>query len=64
MKFVYVHTGLNYEKSTEKRNVLNIERTFSGWYPNNDELWLEVSAYIEETFDTKNISSLVQHITI
>ncbi|OFU49906.1 hypothetical protein HMPREF3116_06735 [Aerococcus sp. HMSC10H05] len=58
MKLVYVQTGFNHEKSTDKRHVLNIERCFTGWYPNNDELWLEVSAFIEETYDTQNIKQI------
>jgi hypothetical protein len=49
-RLVYVHEGIDYEKSTRKRKVLKNARYFGGEYKNSELLWLEVSEYIDEVY--------------
>jgi hypothetical protein len=55
-KLVYVHEGIDYEKSTQKRKVLKNVRYFGGEFRNSELLWLEVSEYIDEVYKTDSIS--------
>jgi hypothetical protein len=50
-KLVYVHEGIDFEKSNKKRKVLKNVRYFGGVYNNSENLWLEVSEYIYKQYD-------------
>lgn len=50
-KLVYVHEGIDFEKSNKKRKVLKNVRYFGGVYKNSEDLWLEVSEYIYKQYD-------------
>lgn len=56
-KLVYVHEGIDYEKSTKKRRVLKNPRYFGGLYKSED-LWLEVSQYIDEVYDVEKVETI------
>ena len=56
-KLVYVHEGIGYEKSTKKRRVLKNLRYFGGLYKGED-LWLEVSQYIDEVYDVEKVETI------
>lgn len=56
-KMVYVHEGIDYEKSTAKRKVLKNVRYFGGML-NSEELWLEVSKYIDEAYDVNKVETI------
>ena len=54
-RLVYVHEGMDYEKSTAKRKVLKNTRYFGGEYKNSEVLWLEVAEYIDKVYDIDKI---------
>ena len=54
-RIVYVHEGMDYEKSTAKRKVLKNTRYFGGEYKNSEVLWLEVAEYIDKVYDIDKI---------
>lgn len=56
-KMVYVHEGIDYDKSTAKRKVLKNVRYFGGIL-NSEELWLEVSRYIDEVYDINKVETI------
>lgn len=56
-KMIYVHEGIDYEKSTTKRKVLKNVRYFGGMR-NSEELWLEVSKYIDEVYDVNKVETM------
>jgi len=56
-KLVYVHEGIDYEKSTKKRKVLKNPRYFGG-IRNSEELWLEVSQYIDATYCIEKVETV------
>lgn len=56
-KMIYVHEGIDYEKSTTKRKVLKNVRYFGGMR-NSEELWLEVSKYIDEVYDVNKVEAM------
>ena len=56
-KMIYVHEGIDYEKSTTKRKVLKNVRYFGGMR-NSEELWLEVSKYIDEVYDVNKVETI------
>ncbi|HHW21824.1 MAG TPA: ISLre2 family transposase [Clostridiaceae bacterium] len=56
-KLVYVHEGIDYEQSTKKRKVLKNPRYFGG-IRDSEELWLEISQYIEDTYDVDKIETV------
>jgi hypothetical protein len=56
-KLVYVHEGIDYERSTKKRKVLKKPRYFGG-IRDSEELWLEVSQYIDDTYDVDKIETV------
>lgn len=56
-KMVYVHEGIDYDKSTKKRKVLKNVRYFGGML-NSEELWLEVSKYIDEVYDIDKVETI------
>ncbi|AUS96610.1 ISLre2 family transposase [Clostridium thermosuccinogenes] len=56
-KLVYVHEGIDHEKSTKKRKVLKNPRYFGG-IRDSEELWLEVSQYIDDTYDVDKIETV------
>jgi len=56
-KLVYVHEGIDAEKSTVGRNVLKNVRYFGGDIKSED-LWLKVAQYIDEQYDEKAIETI------
>lgn len=56
-KLVYLHEGIDYEKSTKKRRVLKNVRYFGGLQKSED-LWIEVSQYIDEVYDIEKVETI------
>lgn len=56
-KLVYVHEGIDPEKSTVKRKVLKNVRYFGGDYKSED-LWLKVAQYIEDQYMEEAIETI------
>jgi hypothetical protein len=56
-KLVYVHEGIDLEKSTEKRRVLKNIRYFGG-ISKSEDLWLEVSQYIDDVYNVEKIETI------
>jgi hypothetical protein len=56
-KLVYVHEGIDAEKSSAKRKVLKNVRYFGGVL-NSEELWLKVSEYISKQYDEDLIETV------
>jgi len=56
-KLVYVHEGIDSEKSTAKRNVLKNVRYFGGDLKSED-LWLKVAKYIDEQYKEEDIETI------
>lgn len=56
-KMIYVHEGIDYEKSTTKRKVLKNVRYFGGMR-NSEELLPEVSKYIDEVYDVNKVETM------
>lgn len=56
-KLVYVHEGIDYDKSTKKRKVLKNVRYFTKTL-NSEDLWLEVSKYIDDVYDVDKIETI------
>lgn len=54
-RLVYVHEGIDHEKSTAKRKVLKNIRYFGGEYKKSEDLWLEVSEYIDEVYKMDSV---------
>lgn len=56
-KLIYVHEGIDNEKSTKKRHVLKNVRHFGG-LKRSEDLWIEVSKYIDEAYDVEKIKTI------
>lgn len=56
-KLVYVHEGIDREKSTKDRKVLKNVRYFGGEI-NTEELWLKVAEYIDAKYNEENIEKI------
>jgi len=56
-KLIYVHEGIDLEKSTAKRKVLNHVRYF-GEDCSSEDLWLQVAQYISEQYDEDKIETV------
>lgn len=56
-KLVYVHEGIDTEKSTLKRKVLKNVRYFGGDLKSED-LWLQVAQYIDEQYRGEDIETI------
>ena len=56
-KLVYVHEGIDAEKSTVKRNVLKNVRYFGGDFKSED-LWIKVAQYIDNQYDEQAIETI------
>lgn len=56
-KLIYVHEGIDHEKSTEGRRVLKNIRHFGG-LGDSEDLWLEVSQYIDEVYDIEKVETI------
>lgn len=54
-RLVYVHEGIDREKSTSKRKALKNTRYFGGEYKKSEELWLEVAEYIDNVYDMDKV---------
>lgn len=56
-KLVYLHEGIDTEKSSVKRKVLKNVRYFGGDYKSED-LWLKVAQYIDEQYLEESIETI------
>lgn len=56
-KLVYLHEGIDPEKSTAKRKVLKNVRYFGGII-GSEELWLKVADYIDKSYNEESIKSI------
>ncbi len=56
MKLVYVHEGK--DKVSKNRYKLKNVRYFSGQYEKSEELWLEVSEYLEDVYDMEKVEKV------
>ena len=56
-KLVYLHEGIDVDKSTAKRHVLKNVRYFGGDIKSED-LWLKVAQYIDEQYIEENIETI------
>jgi len=56
-KLVYVHEGVDGEKSTDKRTVLKNVRYFGGEF-NTEDLWLQVAQYIDKQYKEDAIETI------
>ena len=54
-RLVYVHEGIDQEKSTVKRKVLKNVRYFGGEYRDSEKLWLEVFEYIDKMYKLDSV---------
>lgn len=52
IRLVYVHEGFKEKKNENERPELKITRRFAGRYKDTDELWADVSYYLEEQYET------------
>jgi len=56
-KLVYVHEGIDSEKSTNKRKVLKNIRYFGGVFATED-IWLQVAKYIDDQYNEEKIETI------
>ncbi len=56
-KLVYVHEGIDKEKSTSKRTILKNVRYFGGII-DTEELWLKVAEYIDKQYNEESIETI------
>jgi len=56
-KLVYVHEGIDGEKSSQKRKALKNVRYFGGEFE-TEELWLKVAQYINSAYDEETIETV------
>ena len=56
-KLIYVHEGIDLEKSTAKRKVLKNVRYF-GEDCKSEDLWLQVAQYISEQYNEEKIETI------
>ena len=57
-KLVYVHEGIDTEKSSKNRNVLKNVRYFGEICENTDDLWIKVADYIDEQYDVECLETI------
>ena len=57
-KLVYVHEGIDLDKSSKKRKVLKNVRYFGGMYKNSEDLWLEVAEYIDRQYNVDVLETI------
>jgi hypothetical protein len=57
-RLVYVHEGIDINKSSKKRKVLKNVRYFGGLYKDSEDLWLEVSEYIYKQYNVDFIETI------
>lgn len=57
-RLIYVHEGIDHEKSTRKRKVLKNVRYFGGEYKNSEQIWLEVVEYIDKIYKLDSVETI------
>ncbi|MBV1757801.1 MAG: ISLre2 family transposase, partial [Dethiosulfatibacter sp.] len=57
-KLIYVFEGIKKEGPKSKRNQLINKHCFGGVYSDNEKLWEEVMAYIDEVYDEETIETI------
>jgi hypothetical protein len=57
-KLVYVHEGIDYERSGKTRTRLKNIRYFGGIYKESEDLWLEVANYIDSKYNLDAIETI------
>jgi len=58
IRLVYIHEGFHKKKSDKERSRLKITRRFAGRYKDTDELWKDVSYYLEEQYETSKCQQI------
>ena len=58
IRLVYIHEGFHEKKSDKERSRLKITRRFAGRYKDTDELWADVSYYLEEQYETSKCKQI------
>lgn len=57
-KIVYVHEGIDPERSSKTRTRLKNVKYFGGIYKDSEDLWLEVAQYIDEQYNLDYIETI------
>ena len=57
-RLVYVHEGVDPEKSSQTRTRLKNVKYFGGMYDESEDLWLEVIEYIDKQYDMDFIETI------
>lgn len=57
-RIVYVHEGIDYNKSSKNRKVLKNVKYFGGMYENTEDLWLEVADYIDKQYNIDFVETI------
>ena len=57
-KIVYVHEGIDAEKSSKSRKRLKNVKYFGGMYENTEKLWLEAADYIDKQYNMNYVEKI------
>ena len=57
-RVVYVHEGIDYDKSSKSRKTLKNVKYFGGMYENTEDLWLEVADYIDKQYNMDFVETI------
>lgn len=57
-RIVYVHEGIDLDKSSKSRKVLKNVHYFGGMYKNIEDLWLEVTDYIDKRYNMDFVETI------
>lgn len=57
-KMIYVHEGMDADKTTKSRKALKNRRYFGGVYKESEDLWLAVTEYIDKQYDIDVIDTI------
>lgn len=57
-KMIYVHEGMDTDKTTKSRKALKNRRYFGGVYKESEDLWLAVTEYIDKQYDIDVIDTI------
>jgi REP element-mobilizing transposase RayT len=57
-RIVYVHEGIDYDKSSKSRKTLKNVKYFGGMYENTEDLWLEVADYIDKQYNMDFVETI------
>lgn len=57
-RVVYVHEGIDYDKSSKSRKTLKRVKYFGGMYEKEEDLWLEVADYIDKQYNMDFVETI------